>query len=1035
MESLRRNINNNNNFVYVFTPNGLFLTINIDSTTTFYDLKEYVFNETSNLPLFGLLKQDRNSYIFVYINSNTSQVEQLNDENTFIINVNSFSSTFKLTETTSNQIDGEISVKIGQVIGKRLDEFDGLKNSEVNNCRWRLSKLINEKLFLQFNIISYFYPERITFKDHNIKFIRNIFLDETFDIKIWNDNLTDNIILKVSFSYTVSHLIGDIINLPQFESLSKLPSDSFALRILGSNELIYNDNLLINYTYIQNTLLKQSIPSLIIEEKESILSKIQSINNYSSGKSVENNHLTKSQIYKSNVKYTVDCEDKFSCKIVKLTNLTSLEGLTVSIKGGLFHGNESLTDSIVTQQVKVDQLDNCDINFDFNFNIEICNLTQVSKLCLAVIDTKSNRVTHWMNVTLFDYRNRLKTGTYELAMRQVSKGLDLVEELNFEGTTQLNPHREDSMCLTIIFGTEGFSLESLQFSQEQFVVPDSIVFKERSKVTTWSEKQEKHDMCQLTTICQTIFSHELAEEDKELFRSRRIECSKFLPESLPLVLSSVKWNDRSDVQQMMQVLASWPIVNSSTALALLDSRFPSIEVRTFALQCLSQLSLDEIELLLLPIIQSARSECFLFSPTIQFLFKLALENRFMGHRIFWLLRCEMQEESISIPFGLLLESYLRFDSSYINSLLRSIEFTRKLNSISDSIRLENTVNESKKESKVRRSKFLSDIFKQPNVQELLNGLQCWFDPFVQFKNIDSSKCKIMDSKMKPLCLTFNTYNDYQVENNSICLIFKKGDDLRQDLLTIILIKLIDQIWKENGYNFYLEPYSCVPLDKKVGIIQVVKKSFTIANIQKDKGLKATSAFRKESLFQWLNNQNESEDEMAKAVEKFSLSCAGYCVISFILGIADRHSDNIMVKTDGQLFHIDFGHILGKFKAKFGIKRERVPFVLTQDFVYVITNGDKESSNFQKFQSNCEQAFLIIRRKSDLIYNIFTLMLQSGLEEVNSKTDLEYLKETLVSDLCEQEALKFFRRKFDEAFKNGWKTNLNWFAHNLAKDNP
>lgn len=37
----------------------------------------------------------------------------------------------------------------------------------------------------------------------------------------------------------------------------------------------------------------------------------------------------------------------------------------------------------------------------------------------------------------------------------------------------------------------------------------------------------------------------------------------------------------------------------------------------------------------------------------------------------------------------------------------------------------------------------------------------------------------------------------------------------------------------------------------------------------------------------------------------------------------------------QLFHIDFGHILGHFKEKFGIRRERVPFVLTHDFVYII----------------------------------------------------------------------------------------------------
>ena len=50
----------------------------------------------------------------------------------------------------------------------------------------------------------------------------------------------------------------------------------------------------------------------------------------------------------------------------------------------------------------------------------------------------------------------------------------------------------------------------------------------------------------------------------------------------------------------------------------------------------------------------------------------------------------------------------------------------------------------------------------------------------------------------------------------------------------------------------------------------------------------------------------------------------------------------------QLAHIDFGHFLGNFKSKFGVKRERVPFVLTDDFIYIITNGgDRTSKDFSK----------------------------------------------------------------------------------------
>ena len=43
-----------------------------------------------------------------------------------------------------------------------------------------------------------------------------------------------------------------------------------------------------------------------------------------------------------------------------------------------------------------------------------------------------------------------------------------------------------------------------------------------------------------------------------------------------------------------------------------------------------------------------------------------------------------------------------------------------------------------------------------------------------------------------------------------------------------------------------------------------------------------------------------------------------------------------------MFHIDFGHVLGNFKSKFGYKRERVPFVLSSEFIFVISKNGRGS---------------------------------------------------------------------------------------------
>lgn len=76
---------------------------------------------------------------------------------------------------------------------------------------------------------------------------------------------------------------------------------------------------------------------------------------------------------------------------------------------------------------------------------------------------------------------------------------------------------------------------------------------------------------------------------------------------------------------------------------------------------------------------------------------------------------------------------------------------------------------------------------------------------------------------------------------------------------------------------------------------------------------AINAFSKSLLIDWLLNNGKGDRKIAR--QNFLFSCAGYCVLTYVLGITDRHNDNVMMKPSGHLLHIDFGHILGNVKKK------------------------------------------------------------------------------------------------------------------------
>ena len=305
------------------------------------------------------------------------------------------------------------------------------------------------------------------------------------------------------------------------------------------------------------------------------------------------------------------------------------------------------------------------------------------------------------------------------------------------------------------------------------------------------------------------------------------------------------------------------------------------------------------------------------------------------------------------------------------------------------------------------------------------------------------------------------------------VLFKQGDDLRQDQLTLQLIRVMDTIWLEDGLNLMMTPYNVTSTGDKLGMIEVVQHANTVAGIISSSVRSARTSFGKafaaafsneDAIRDWLHakclesemllaqlKKNESSEKEPKskeesmeskltalATDNFIRSSAGYCVATYVLGIGDRHPSNLMITSDGRFLHIDFGHFLGHFKTKYGFKREKAPFVLTPQMAKAM--GGKKSKGFAKFVEYCCRAFNLIRKRSSHLISLFVLMVCCGIPELSSKRNIEWLRNKLLLTRTEKqtgetvkvsdaEASKAFQALIQESLHET-RTEFNNFCHIL-----
>ena len=457
-----------------------------------------------------------------------------------------------------------------------------------------------------------------------------------------------------------------------------------------------------------------------------------------------------------------------------------------------------------------------------------------------------------------------------------------------------------------------------------------------------------------------------------------------IPSALELFLRAIDWLNPLQVSIAHLYIKKWAKLKVEDAISLLDARFPDTETRKFAVSILREQPDDLINMYMLQLCQCLLYETFLINPLSDFLIERSLINpKLIGKSFFWNSRVSMKNPLFADRLTLyLIQMLMLSGEKFLNDLFNGIYLNNYLEFMTYYVKIAN--NEKKEKPKKAVQTFLKFFKNKLKIKNFTLPI----DPTYFGTEFDVEEFTIFSSKMLPVLLKLISR-----EGDKKNVIFKIGDDLRQDVLTLQIFKIMDKLWLDNNLDLKVIPYKVCPTELKAGFIECLT-GIELDKLQMSQGL--TGSLNRELIVEFLrkkNSKNKKDISKQSKFDNFIKSLAGYCVATCVIGVGDRHPGNIMIKHNGIFFHIDFGHILGNFKSKFFIKRERSPFLLTPEMANVYITENKE----EYFKTACVKAFKILRDNAQRLINMFIIMSTAGMPELCGMNDVKYMKKMLVLD--------------------------------------
>lgn len=488
---------------------------------------------------------------------------------------------------------------------------------------------------------------------------------------------------------------------------------------------------------------------------------------------------------------------------------------------------------------------------------------------------------------------------------------------------------------------------------------------------------------ELNQIMEYSPTHELSPEEKDLVWKFRFYLTRD-KRALTKFVKSVSWSDAAEVKQAVSLVYKWTEVDIDDALELLGPDIRNPDIRAYAVERLGSADDEELQLYLLQLVQALKFERTMTSAVqespiplsrlAEFLISRAASNTQLGSYFNWYLCVEIEDpdserkilySKVNYEFQLALRRLPGGDATRA-IMKRQGEFMFLLGQTSTE--LEKIRDRTKKEER------LKEVLSDPKSGLLsFDPIPLPLDPTVTITGCFPEKSIIFKSSLNPMLLYLKTSTGEQYP-----VIFKSGDDLRQDQLVIQIIILMDRLLRHENLDLKLTPYHILATSAFTGLVQFID-SMSLAGIEDPR----KNPSGKAGILNFLRYHHPEPSApygiKPSVIDTYIKSCAGYCVITYILGVGDRHLDNLLLSPDGHFFHADFGYILGRDPKPFA-----PPLKLCKEMVDGM--GGPESEGYKQFKQYCFTTFVGLRKNARLVLNLFALMRDANVPDIRLEPD-------------------------------------------------